>query len=177
MTRSHEFADGIGATGVADGVPGHGEEFGGARGPCSVRIVTHGAPATQGSKKAFIRGKKVVLVEMDDKLPDWRSAVEAAARLAVGPGWVTWDGPVSVSGVVNLRKPGATKFRTYPAGPPDLDKLQRAIGDALTKSRVITDDARIVHWNIRKVWAENVPGMDIEIAEIRGQDTLKNPGI
>lgn len=34
---------------------------------------------------------------------------------------------------------------------------------ALTKSRVITDDARIVHWNIRKVWG--IPGADITIQE------------
>jgi len=130
-----------------------------------LHIVTHGAPATQGSKKAFIRGKKVVMVEMDEKLPEWRAAVEAAARQAAGPEWVTIDGAVSIAGEIRLRKPKTTKYPDHPAGPPDTDKLQRAIGDALTKSQVITDDARIVHWNIRKVWAENTPGMDITITE------------
>ena len=130
-----------------------------------VHIVVHGAPATQGSKKAFIRGKKVVLVEMDEKLPAWRAAVEASARLATGPGWVTWDGPVSVSGTIHLRKPATTKYPTAPAGTPDLDKLQRAIGDALTKSGVIKDDARIVHWDIRKVWADNIPGANLTITQ------------
>jgi len=130
-----------------------------------LRIVAHGAPATQGSKKAFIRGKKVVMVEMDEKLPAWRSAVEAAARLAAGPDWKTIDGPVSISGEVRLRKPDTTKFGDMPAGPPDLDKLQRAIGDALTKSGVIKDDARIVHWNIRKVWATTLPGTAITITQ------------
>lgn len=130
-----------------------------------VRIVVHGAPATQGSKKGFIRGKKVVLVEMDDKLPAWRAAVEAAARLATGPNWATWDGAVSVSGTIQLRKPATTKYPDSPAGAPDLDKLQRAIGDALTKSGVIKDDARIVHWDIRKVWADNVPGADLTITQ------------
>jgi Holliday junction resolvase RusA-like endonuclease len=142
-----------------------------------LRIVTHGAPATQGSKKGFIRGRKVVLVEMDAKLPAWRAAVEAAARLAAGPAWVTIDGAVKVTGEVRLLKPKTTKYPDHPAGPPDTDKLQRAIGDALTKSRVIADDARIVHWDIRKVWAEGLPGMDIEIAEIGGSDAPKNPGI
>lgn len=131
----------------------------------TLRIVAHGAPATQGSKKGFIRGKKIVLVEMDEKLPEWRAAVEAAARLASGASWVTIDGAVSVSGEVRLLKPKTTKYPDAPAGTPDLDKLQRAIGDALTKSGVIKDDARITHWNIRKVWAENVPGMDITITE------------
>lgn len=131
-----------------------------------LRIVAHGAPATQGSKKGFIRGRKVVLVEMDEKLPAWRSAVEAAARLAAGPAWETIDGAVSIKGEIRLRKPKTTKYPNQPAGPPDTDKLQRAIGDALTKSRVITDDARIVHWDIRKVWALDVPGMDITITEL-----------
>jgi crossover junction endodeoxyribonuclease RusA len=165
MTRSQPNRDGTGETGGAGGVRGHGVANEAVRTPRSLRIVAHGSPATQGSKKAFKRGKKIVLVEMDEKLPEWRAAVESAARLAAGPDWVTWDGPVSVTGTVGLRKPGSTKFGHSPAGPPDLDKLQRAIGDALTKSQVITDDARITHWNIRKVWAENVPGMDITIQE------------
>jgi len=131
----------------------------------SLRIIAHGAPATQGSKKAFIRGKKVVLVEMDEKLPAWREAVEAAARQAAGPAWVTIDGGVSIAGEIRLRKPATTKFPDAPAGAPDLDKLQRAIGDALTKSGVIKDDARIVHWDIRKVWAADVPGADITITK------------
>lgn len=130
-----------------------------------LRVIAHGAPATQGSKKAFIRGKKAVLVEMDPKLPAWRAAVEAAAQQAAGPGWATIDGPVSIAGEIRLRKPDTTKFRGAPAGPPDLDKLQRAIGDALTKSGVIKDDARIVHWDIRKVWADDVPGIDITISK------------
>lgn len=129
----------------------------------ALRIIAHGAPATQGSKKAFVRGNKAVLVEMDPKLPAWRSAVEAAARQAAGPEWETIDGPVFIAGEVKLRKPDTTKFGDAPAGPPDLDKLQRAIGDALTKSKVIQDDARIVHWDIRKVWADTVPGIDITI--------------
>jgi crossover junction endodeoxyribonuclease RusA len=131
----------------------------------SLRIVAHGSPAAQGSKKAFVRGKKVALVEMNEKLPGWRAAVEAAARLAAGPAWVPIDAAVSISGEIRLLKPRTTKYPDAPAGAPDLDKLQRAIGDALTKSRVITDDARIVHWDIRKVWAAPMPGADITITQ------------
>ncbi len=139
-----------------------------------LRIVAHGSPAAQGSKKHVGYGR---MVEMSKKLPGWRAAVEAAARLAAGPGWVPINAAVSISGEIRLLKPRTTKYPDAPAGAPDLDKLQRAIGDALTKSRVITDDARIVHWNIRKVWAEGVPGMDIEIIEIGGPNEPKNPGI
>ena len=134
----------------------------------SLRVVAHGAPAAQGSKKAFQRGRKIVLVEMSDHLPEWRAAVEAAARLAAGPDWEPIDAAVSIAGEVRLRKPNTTKYPDYPAGAPDLDKLQRAIGDALTKSQVIKDDARIIHWCIKKVWAEDQPGLDIDISEIGG---------
>jgi crossover junction endodeoxyribonuclease RusA len=132
----------------------------------NLRVIAHGAPAAQGSKKAFKRGKKIVLVEMSEHLPAWRAAVEAAARQAAGPDWEPIDGPVSIAGEIKLRKPKSTKFTNYPAGPPDADKLIRAVGDALTASGVITDDARVVHWCIKKVWATELPGMDIEISEI-----------
>lgn len=133
-----------------------------------IRVITHGTPAPQGSKKSVGRNR---FVEASKGLPAWRAAVEAAARLAAGPGWVPWDGPVSVSGTVSILKPGTTKFKDHPAGPPDLDKLQRGIGDALTKSRLITDDSRIVHWDIRKVWATGVPGADLVIREISGENS------
>jgi len=131
--------------------------------PRSLRIVAHGSPAAQGSKKHVGNGR---MVEMSKKLPGWRADVEAAARLAAGPAWLPINAAVSVTGEIRLLKPRTTKYPDAPAGAPDLDKLQRAIGDALTLSCVITDDARITHWNIRKVWAENLPGMDITIQEI-----------
>ncbi|HEY8700431.1 MAG TPA: RusA family crossover junction endodeoxyribonuclease [Arthrobacter sp.] len=129
----------------------------------AVRIVADGTPAPQGSKRHVGGGR---MVEVSKNLPAWRAAVEAAARLAAGPAWVPWDGPVSVSGTVAILRPGSTKFKDFPAGAPDLDKIQRAIGDALEKSRLITNDSRICHWNIRKVWAIGVPGMDIEVRQI-----------
>lgn len=132
-------------------------------------FLIHGHPATQGSKKAFKRGKKIVLVEMDPKLPEWRAAVTKAAKDAAGPDWKPWDGPVSVRGIIRLPAPRKSKFGEWPAGPPDLDKLQRAIGDALTNSKVITDDARIVHWDIRKTWAENNTGATLTITEMSTQ--------
>jgi Holliday junction resolvase RusA-like endonuclease len=130
-----------------------------------LRIVAHGTPASQGSKKGFIRGKKVVLVEMDDELPAWRAVVKAAAKLAAGPNFQPIDEPVKVAGEIRIRKPRTTKFQDYPAGPKDLDKMQRAIGDALESAGILTNDARIVHWDIRKVWATNTPGLDITITK------------
>lgn len=162
MTRPQAPQPASDATEGAKGVPVAQGANGALR---SLRVVAHGSPAAQGSKKHVGRG---VMVEMDKKLPAWRKTVEAAARLAAGPGWEPINAAVSIAGEIRLAKPRTTKYPDYPAGPPDTDKLQRAIGDALTKSQVIKDDARIIHWCIKKVWAEDMPGLDIEISEIGG---------
>lgn len=133
-----------------------------------LRIVAHGTPASQGSKQGFIRGKKVVLVEMDEELPAWRQAIQAAAKLAAGPNWQPIDHAVKITGEIRIRKPRTTKFHNHPAGPKDADKLMRAIGDALESAGILTNDARICHWDIKKVWATDMPGIDIVITKIGG---------
>lgn len=122
-----------------------------------------GHPATQGSKKAFKRGKKVVLVEMDPKLPAWRQAVKDAAEVTRGA-LDPLDGALTVIVDFFMPAPAKSKFGDKPAGPPDLDKLQRAVGDALTASGIIADDARIVRWVAQKHWALDEPGAHIRIA-------------
>lgn len=126
-------------------------------------MTVHGHAATQGSKKAFKRGRKIVLVEMDEKLPAWREAIAHAATIAHGPDWDPMDGPLVVKLDVYLPQPAKSKFGSYPAGPPDLDKLQRAIGDGLKISGTIADDARIVRWVAEKHWAADFTGAIITI--------------
>ena len=127
-------------------------------------FFVEGKAAAQGSKKHVGRG---VMIEMSKHLPVWREAVRRAARSAnqTNP---PMDGPVSVALTVYMEKPRTTKFKAYPAGPPDADKLQRAVGDALSQSGVIRDDARIVHWDAWKRWAteETPPGALITITEL-----------
>lgn len=130
-----------------------------------LRIVVHGTPASQGSKTHKGGGR---MVESDKALPAWRAAVKVAAQVAAGPGWEPIDGPVKVSGEIRIRKPKSTKFPDYPAGPKDADKLMRAIGDSLESAGILTNDARIVHWDVRKVWATTTPGADITITELKG---------
>ena len=123
-----------------------------------------GKAAAQGSKRHVGRG---VMVEMSKDLPAWRTAVADAARTA-HQGRPPIDGPVAVALTVYVQRPKATRFKTYPAGPKDLDKQQRAVGDALTASGVIRDDARIVHWDAWKRWAteDTPPGAHITITEL-----------
>lgn len=133
-------------------------------------LTVQGHPATQGSKKAFLRGsgknKKIVLVEMDAKLPAWRQAIIDQARETLGPDWPPADGPLFVEAQIYLPRPKKSSFGEFPAGPPDLDKLQRAIGDALTHAKAIHDDARIIKWIAIKAWGtEHFPaGIEIHVS-------------
>lgn len=122
-----------------------------------------GHPAAQGSKRHVGRGR---MVEMSKRLPAWRAAIIAQARQQLGPDWEAYDGPLHAVLTVLLPMPKRSSFGAYPAGPPDLDKLQRAIGDALTQAGAIHDDARIVRWTARKEWAPGQPGATITITRL-----------
>jgi Holliday junction resolvase RusA-like endonuclease len=61
---------------------------------------------------------------------------------------------------------GKTVSRGLPSVAPDLwlDKLIRAVGDALTDSEIVTDDSRIVRISARKLYAEGIePGATISV--------------
>jgi crossover junction endodeoxyribonuclease RusA len=128
-----------------------------------VSFDVDGDAAAQGSMKHVGNGR---MVSMSKKLPGWRKAVIAAAQYSHGADWEPLDGALSVHLSVYIRRPKTTRFKDYPAGTPDLDKLQRAVGDALKIAGTITDDARIVSWHAHKLWAiGREPGATIRIHE------------
>lgn len=110
-----------------------------------------GRPAPQGSKKHIGGGR---LVEMSKKVKPWRQAVSRAAIAAqarLGE-WEPLDGPLTVLFEFWMPRPVShpkTK-RTWPVGPPDLDKLCRSTFDALTSSGTIHDDSRAIELVARK---------------------------
>lgn len=110
-----------------------------------------GTPAPQGSKTAFVRGRRAVLVETSKKLPEWRKQIEdTALREYEGE---PIDQPVKVTVDFFMPKPAKPMF-DIPATAPDLDKLCRAIGDGLEKGGVLKNDSRIVEWVARKHYAD-----------------------
>lgn len=122
-----------------------------------------GLPATQGSKsvKGRRRNGSTILVESSAaKLKPWRAAVVAA----FAPGGVpviVFSGAVSVALVVFVPRPRTTGLGPWPIGQGtgDVDKFQRAVGDALTTAKVIVDDSRILNWEASKRYAnENEDG-------------------
>ena len=116
-------------------------------------FTAFGDPAPQGSKNVY-NGR---LVEASKKLKPWRAAVaDAVFRTFVATGDASqFTEPVIVYATFYLPRPKSVK-RLLPSVPPDLDKLQRSLGDALSvDAGVLADDSLIVQWVSTKLYADS----------------------
>jgi Holliday junction resolvase RusA-like endonuclease len=122
-----------------------------------------GTPQQQGSKRNV--GK--FSIEANKNLAPWRADAIANLQQAMeAQGIGQFIGPVRVSATFAYGRPAGhygsgrnasvlkAMAPSWKSTAPDLDKLARALGDALTQAGVVRDDALIVSWNIDKVWAE-----------------------
>ena len=104
-----------------------------------------GTPRPQGSKRHIGRG---VMIESCEALRPWRDSVAWAAREAMQQqGWEKASGAVALTLGFAFRKPKSAK-RNYPTVKPDIDKLERAVLDAMTTAGVYRDDAVVI--DVRK---------------------------
>jgi crossover junction endodeoxyribonuclease RusA len=108
----------------------------------SVEFRVLGRPAPQGSKKRAAHGQ---MREASQYLPAWRHAVKRATYMEYKR-----LGVIAATDLPLLRGPVAFGAMFWLAGtgpitePPDLDKLVRAVWDALKLARLIEDDSRFV---------------------------------
>ncbi len=119
-----------------------------------------GRPRPQGSKDALAPG---VVRERSPHLKAWRRRVAATARAAgwnARPSDTPPDKPAAVGIVFVMRRPKSHytpkgKLRdsapAFPDTPPDIDKLTRAILDALT-GVCWPDDGRVIVARLVKVY-------------------------
>lgn len=139
----------------------------------SFTFFVPGEPITEGSMRTFKSGQRVVVThDRGPELDAWRTRVKRAAQDAAREaGWEPrYDGPVAVTAVFLLPRPKSAKGRLLPHVKPDLDKLIRAVGDALAPYKqpgVLKDDSRIVTWNASKHYAiPYKPGAFITVARV-----------
>jgi crossover junction endodeoxyribonuclease RusA len=107
------------------------------------------------------------MFESNKRLPEWRETVLMGATIARAEhGGSTILGPVTVTMTFHMPRPKSVS-RRYPNSAPDLDKLIRAVGDALQESEVLANDGQIVTLVAHKIYAENetYSGVEIEITE------------
>ncbi len=140
-----------------------------------VSLAVHGIPTTQGSKKGFVVKGRAVLVDVKkESLNSWREAIRSDIARELGPGWEPETGPVRVVLRFALPKPASApkRKRTWPVSSRsgDLDKLQRAVFDAITDSGLWRDDSQVVDVQASKDWTGvgglNVPGVRIVVYRV-----------
>jgi Holliday junction resolvase RusA-like endonuclease len=118
------------------------------------QLFVAGDPRPQGSKKAFNRGKHIVLVEANKDLPAWRETMKRMFELKM----LERDSafPVAVAVTIHfwLKRP-KTVTRQYATGTYDIDKLTRAVLDSLESAGVIVNDNLVVDLTVRKSYADD----------------------
>lgn len=122
--------------------------------PVTITVDVAGLPAPQGSKQAFVRGTRAVLVEMSRKVKPWREQIALAAQAeATRAGFVPATTALHVEIELRMPRPKrAPKSRVLPVVKPDLDKLVRAVLDGCT-GPLWHDDSLVVELVARKVYA------------------------
>ena len=141
----------------------------------AIHFEVAGIPAPQGSKKAFVnpRTNRAIIVDDNSKpLRSWRQDVIEAAKKARG-NRPPLDVALSLHVTFNMPRPkghyGTKGLR--PSAPsrvttkPDLDKLLRALLDAITISGIWQDDGRVAVVVASKVYSD-LPGCEVTIREL-----------
>ncbi|DAZ90325.1 TPA_asm: RusA-like resolvase (endonuclease) [Mycobacterium phage prophiFSQJ01-1] len=129
--------------------------------PPFVSFFVPGKPAPQGSKKHVGHGR---MIESSKELGSWRSDVAVFAQQAMaGRSIYTATGLAVELTFIVPRPASSPKTYTKPAiKRPDLDKLERAVLDALTHV-VFDDDSTVIDLRGRKRIAEigETPGVSV----------------
>ena len=125
-----------------------------------IEFTVHGKPYPQGSKTAFVSkqtGKAITAESSGANLADWRNAVVDVAIRERSRIPAALTGPLSVMVTFRYKMPQSAPKSDRVHGlrwrdkVPDLDKLCRAIGDALEISNLIASDDLIAEWHARKI--------------------------
>jgi Holliday junction resolvase RusA-like endonuclease len=142
----------------------------------SITFEVIGLPAPQGSKSAYVRGGRAVIVDGSsktgrDKHAQWRDDVCRAARLVATEMFM---GPVWVGITFWMPLPKSAPHRWRHASAPDLDKLVRSVLDSLVNAGLLKDDSLVSHLAAAKWYARDGhwtgATIDIEDLSVREEE-------
>lgn len=121
-------------------------------------------PVTQGSMSAF--GPGMIADVNVKKLRPWRKAVAEAYKDQDGSYYEQYT-PLIVSGAFYFKRPKVQRSEYPSTKGADLDKLYRAIGDALS-GIAYYDDCQIAWWDMKKLYCdgEEEEGVTFQIKKI-----------
>lgn len=137
----------------------------------SVSFTVAGVPIPQGSSRAFVVKGRAVVTSSNKNLAQWRQRIATEAQRVADEMGFYRDGKFAYTVLADFYFP-----RTKSMGKklirhtvrPDLDKVQRAVGDGIT-GILIADDAKIDRWSVSKSYLPPDPlhGPRVEITVIR----------
>ena len=141
--------------------------------PAHLHFRVNGIPTTQGSKRGFFNPKTERVIIVDDNSPNlkrWRQDVIDAAKAIRGQIAGPLDVPIELEVVFYLPRPqihyGAHGLKPnaplFVKGKPDLDKLIRAVMDAITIAGLWQDDGRVASIKTRKLYSDE-PGCEVRL--------------
>lgn len=136
-------------------------------------FTVYGTPQQRGSKRAFSVGGKARLADANAKSKPWMAAVSHAAGEAMGDrelitGPVRLDVAFLFSRIKSHYHTGKRSSELREGAPvyrdkaPDLDKLIRSIGDALT-GVVYRDDSQVVEVQAVKIFTDGAARAEITV--------------
>lgn len=135
--------------------------------PATLAFTVHGSPQPAGSKRAFFRGGRAIVVDANKKTRPWKDQVAQIAGEAMA-GRELMRGPIWLILRFYVRRPKGhfgkrgllDSAPRFPATKPDVLKLARGVEDALSGVCYV-DDAQIVS---EELWKEYGPErVEIEI--------------
>lgn len=135
-------------------------------------VRVYGVARPQGSKIPGVSkaGKAFVREQSGAQLNQWRKdIVDAAVKAREASDHQTLDGALGLQLIFFMPRPASipAKKRTHPSVRPDLDKMIRAVGDALKAAGVYGDDAQICQITALKKYMtddpECAPGVDVSL--------------
>jgi Holliday junction resolvase RusA-like endonuclease len=129
-----------------------------------IDLTVEGNPVPQGSFRHIGNGR---IISANPKLNTWRQTI--ADQIATQTHHRLIEAPIRLQLVFTLNRPKSvsTSLRPLPTVKPDLDKLVRAVMDAISLERycqVIKDDSLVTDLHAAKRYADHtIPGVKIMI--------------
>lgn len=139
--------------------------------PAVIAFVVHGRPMPAGSKRAFFRGGRALIVDANKKSRPWKDQVAQVAGETMA-GRELLRGPLHVTLHFYVRRPKAhlsargqikESAPRFPTTKPDVLKLARGVEDAMS-GVVYADDSQIVFESLRKSYGPE--RVEVEVAEL-----------
>ena len=122
-----------------------------------IELFADGSPVPQGSFRHVGNGR---IISANPKLNTWRDSI--ATQIALQTHHRLIDGSIRLELVFTLPRPKSvpTSLRATPTVKPDLDKLVRAVMDAISLERycqIIKDDSQVTDLHAAKRYADHTP--------------------